>query len=110
MAVYTFVVVWQFIRGSVPGPTHARHSLRVAVAACHLGGGACLCSQTTSFDYPFDSNPDLNNSLTTYTTDSFQRVQAIPILQIPTFHESRWFAMGTLVAVIFIVATFVYEV
>lgn len=35
---------------------------------------------------------------------------AIPILQIPTFHESRWFAMGTLVAVIFIVATFVYEV
>lgn len=57
---------------------------------------------------PLYSNPNLNTPLT--TTDSFQRVQAIPILQIPTFHESRWFAMGTLVAVIFIVATFVYEV
>jgi len=34
---------------------------------------------------------------------------AIPILQIPTFHESRWFAFVTLVAVLSMVLIFVYE-
>jgi len=35
---------------------------------------------------------------------------AIPVIQIPTFHESRWIALVTLIGVGLIVLTFIYEV